>query len=413
MRGKSVLLAGRKEAVAQPIDAGRPGRHDGNGELAGLSDQTDRVQCCACEALVASKAQYATLFRYTRDGIVVMDENGSLVQANRAAKSLLGFEDQRVRGMAFQELLAAPDRDLFMRRLKRLLGEGEPPQEMELLRSDGLRVPVEATAARLPEKRIVLTLRDVRQRRELEKARMQGEKLNALGRLAAGVAHELRNPLFVISNVLHALQGKLEPRSPEILEGLEMALEETRHARGIIDNMLGFVRPVDREGCLLEPAAVIEQVIRLFRASLEDKCIELETDLGESRACHFSPDAFKQVMVNLISNGMDAMPGGGRLRVVAERSENGGVTVSVEDTGRGMSLQERKEIFTPFYSTKKGGRGTGLGLWIVHLTVMQYGGRVHVHSVEGRGTKFSLELAAPGGVNEEPAIEERTRTPHR
>jgi len=350
-------------------------------------------RAASCHELIASEVRYRTLFDYARDGVVVMDSDGRLIQANPAAQSLLDIGKPDLQGMMFQNFLPDTERSLFVKRLRFLLEDREPHTEMELLCGDGSRVPAEAAAVRLPHGHIMLSLRDLSSRRKMEQALVQGEKLSAIGRIAAAVAHELRNPLFVISNVLFHLRRELDTAQPDILDDLRMAVEENHRAREVIDNLLAFARPADAENCQLEMEPAIRQVLRLFRQSFLQNRIDLVLDIRETGPCHFHPNAFKQVLVNLLSNAMDAMSGGGRLTISVATSETGGARLSITDTGRGMSPEEQSEIFTPFYSTKKEGRGTGLGLWIVHCTAVRYRATVSVHSVEESGSTFSLDLA--------------------
>jgi polar amino acid transport system substrate-binding protein len=228
----------------------------------------------------------------------------------------------------------------------------------------------------------------------MEQALVQGEKLSAIGQLAAGVAHELRNPLFVISNVLYELRETLDSAEPETMEHLRIAEDENRRASGIIDNLLEFARPTGEGSCVMEVDEVIRQVARVFGESLVQHRIDLVTDLRSPAPCRFHPDAFKQVMVNLMTNAIDAMPRGGRLALATRDAGYGHVEVRVEDTGDGIPAEKQKDIFNPFFSTKPPGKGTGLGLWLVHSTVQRYDGRVSFQSQEGRGSTFSLALRA-------------------
>jgi PAS domain S-box-containing protein len=376
-------------------------RGDEIGELASRFDRMAADLAASRDEILASQARYRTLFEYARDGMVVADGSGAVIETNEVFARLLGLPRDGIRRRPLADFLPAEARADFPRRLARMVGPGSPLEEVDLVRADGTNVPAEAGAVWLPDGRTVVSLRDLSQRRRMEQALVQAEKLSAVGQLAAGVAHELRNPLFVISNVLYDLGESLGPQHPEIHEELRMASEENRRAREIIDNLLEFARPAPEAGCVLDPAAAIRQVLRLFQEALSHHRIELTEDLAPARPCHFHPDAFKQVMVNLLSNAMDAMPGGGRLDV-AVRNGGARVQVIVEDSGEGIPDDRRKEIFNPFYSTKPPGRGTGLGLWIVHLAVQRYGGQVTVRSEPGRGSAFTLDLcpaeAAPRGA---------------
>lgn len=373
-------------------------RKDEIGQLAARFDRMAEDLSVSRDQIVASQARYQSLFEYARDALVVLDANGGIVEANAAFVRMVGRRREGLRRRPFQEFIPEEGREAFLDRLAELLGRGSPLAQMEILGTDGSRIPAEAAAVWLPDGRTVMSLRDVSGRLRLEQALVQGEKLSAIGQLAAGVAHELRNPLFVISNVLYELRETLDSQDPEVADHLRMAADENRRAHEIIDNLLEFARPGGEGTCVIEVDPEIQHVLKVFRESLAQRGIELLTDLRADVRCRFHPDAFKQVMVNLLTNAIDAMPEGGRLGIATRARSDGRVEIDVEDTGVGIPSRRQKEIFNPFFSTKPPGQGTGLGLWIVHATVLRYQGRVSVRSVEGRGSTFSLDLSAAGSA---------------
>jgi PAS domain S-box-containing protein len=341
------------------------------------------------EQLVASEARYRALFEYARHGIAVLTPDGTILEANHALGRLTGCSLEALKGRPVATIVNSAEAPLS-EVLDSLASNPQGLAELELI-SAGAPIPVDIGSVDLPDGRRVVVFRDTRQQRSMQQALIQSEKLSAVGQLAAGVAHELRNPLFVISNVLYDLKDTVGPSSDEAAESLRIAEQENARARKIIDNLLEFSRtaPGTME-VRLELA--VRQVIALFARSLQDRKIEVVLDLTTTPPCRFEPDSLKQVLVNLITNAADAMPQGGRLEIATSRMGAGHAQLTVADTGEGIPAEKRREIFNPFYTSKPPGTGTGLGLWIVHSTMTRYRGRIDVESTPGQGTTFTLEF---------------------
>lgn len=367
-------------------------RVDEIGQLGASVDEMAANLRRSRDDLIASESRYRELFEFARHGMAIVDETGRIVEINDSFAAMIGVEREARLGAAFEDLLAEPHRESWPETAERIVAGDTPLVEVDLLRSDGTTVPVNISGLDLPDRRRTFVVADLRQRRSMEQALIQGEKMGAVGQLAAGVAHELRNPLFVISNVLYEIKDTIPHPSPIVLESLAMAEEENRRARGIIDNLLEFSRraPPGTTAVELEPA--IRQVGRLFRAALADRRIDLALDLSGSTRCRCEPDAIKHVLVNLVANAIDAMPDGGTLTISTEETPAGTALLRVRDSGQGIAPEAQRHVFNPFFTTKRPGRGIGLGLWIVHSTVERFGGRIDLTSAEGQGTSFTIEL---------------------
>ena len=255
---------------------------------------------------------------------------------------------------------------------------------------------------------VVSVLHDLTPVRELERRRVEqqlfeSEKLAAVGRLAAAVAHEINNPLEAIKNALYLVVSSTPPDDPNH-RFLEIASKETERASLVIRQMLGFYRPRPTSGptdvnqVLDELFALLEHQLRQHRISLyrqQDRALP---------PVLISPDQLKQVLLNLLLNAEQAMPNGGELHVSTRRSAEGdteflakpSVLIQVRDTGVGIPDEHLRHIFEPFFSTKRDQRGTGLGLWVSLGIVQQHGGQIKVHSRPGRGTTFTVALPIGG-----------------
>jgi signal transduction histidine kinase len=252
----------------------------------------------------------------------------------------------------------------------------------------------------------VSVMQDVSRVRELERRRIEqilfdSEKLAATGRLAASIAHEINNPLEAIKNALYLLSNKIETDDPNA-KFLQIATRETDRVSRILRQMLGFYRPSKMEPTDIN--RLIEESEGLIEKHLRQHRIRLDNDLDPTLpAIVASADQIKQVLLNLMLNGQQAMPEGGTIHV-STRVAHGAdpellmskfVQIQVRDTGKGIAEEHLPHIFEPFFSTKDE-RGTGLGLWVSQGIVQAHGGSIKLRSREGRGTVFSVTLPIGG-----------------
>lgn len=234
-----------------------------------------------------------------------------------------------------------------------------------------------------------------------EKARLQrqlrhADRLATIGQLAAGVAHELNEPLGGILGF-----AQLARKSPELPAQADADLEKivnaSLHAREIVRKLLIFARQMPAAKTNVDLNRVVTEGLYLVEARCATEGIRLERELDPALAGIVAdPGQLQQVLMNLVVNGIQAMPGGGRL-TIRTRNRPGGVVLSVEDTGAGMDEETLREIFNPFFTMKEVGQGTGLGLSVVHGIVSSHGGTIRVESEQGRGSRFDVDLplAAP------------------
>ena len=238
---------------------------------------------------------------------------------------------------------------------------------------------------------LLLVVDDQTQRKLLELHYVQAEKLAALGEMAAGVAHEIKNPLAIIRHA-YELLAQIVPRE---VAGRDQALRPLGAAIGRIDervvNLLDFARPAQQVQELVDPTGILRQLVDLEQKHAEHLGIAIEVRLHAVPPVWVNRDMLKDVFLNLISNAFAAMPDGGKLLISAKQRDDW-VVIGVGDTGAGISPKHLRQIFEPFYSTKPPGQGTGLGLAIVHRQIQEIGGRIEVESAPHQGTHFSLYL---------------------
>lgn len=349
------------------------------------------------EALAAYQAQ---LLDQTSVLINSIDAEGRVITWNRASQQLLGVSAAAARGRRFGvevARLAEPARwDSLWASLRR---DGTIAAEVAVHAEDGQEIPLhlEGRLLRAADDGsvtgAVLVGLDLRRRRALEDQILRAQKLAAVGLLAAGIAHEINNPLSGVVGYSRLLLEK--PLEPWIRERVEKIAASGERCRKIVEGVLLFSR--QREGVKkrpLELSALVDRVISIgeYQWRMHNVRI-LREGLG---AAHVVGDSnqLEQVLLNLLSNAVDAMPRGGRIRVKTSR-EDGRVKLEITDEGCGIPPEIVGRIFDPFFSTKEIGKGTGLGLAISYGIIKDHGGDILVRSQPGQGSTFTILLPEP------------------
>jgi len=385
--------------------------------LATQEDITSRKE--AERALAESEALYRKVIEASFDGIGIT-EGGVLRDANRGFAEMFGYAQDEVIGKRILDFVADESMEATLRRLAE---EMEGTYELVGKRKDGTKVLLEATARThniggRPGR--LTALRDVTQKRQLEEQSRQAQKMEAVGRLAGGVAHDFNNQLTVITSCTELLlmdTGEGDPRR----DNLEEIRKAAQGAAALTRQLLAFSRQQ-----VVEPKLVtIEEVVVTAEKMLQrliGEDVELVAVLSDAPATvKIDPSQLEQVIMNLAVNARDAMPDGGKLTLqtsAVDLDEAYARThwpatpgrfalLAVSDTGIGMTDQTKTRIFEPFFTTKEVGRGTGLGLATVYGIVKQNGGFIWVYSEPGQGATFRIYLPR---VDEAPAAVPRVRT---
>jgi two-component system NtrC family sensor kinase len=218
------------------------------------------------------------------------------------------------------------------------------------------------------------------------------ERLADLGRMAAGIAHEIRNPLAIIMNALYDLAEIVDGDNPEVREDLRIAKEEMDRVQTIINSLLEFSRDSRAVVEIVDINDLLRKTLLLMNKYLQNSDVRVVTDLGDIGVCPANPNALRQIFLNLITNAVQAMPHGGELSVRTSLADDQRIRLEFSDTGVGIPADQLNDIFNPFFTTKSPGQGTGLGLSVVHSVVRRHHGEIHVRSTPNLGTTFVIEL---------------------
>ena len=393
-------------------DSGSPIRDkDGNviGVVLVFSDITERRK--AEEELRKSEEKYRTLFEESKDVVFISMPEGKLLDINPAGVKLFGYssKDELLSVDIVRDLYSNPqDREKYQQALKQ---HGfVKDYELILKNKDGKRLIVlSTTTAVRDEKGNIVSyrgmMRDVTEQRRLESQLLHAQKMEAVGTLTGGIAHEFNNMLTTIMGYGKLLHEEMIEDDP-LKHNVEMIIASSERAANLIQSLLAFSREQ-----IIKPMPVsINEIIKrveklLLRIIGED--IELKTMLADrDLIINVDSGQIEQVLINIATNARDAMPDGGRLIISTELVEldekylktyNYGkpgdyALISVTDTGTGMDGNVRERIFEPFFTTKEIGKGTGLGLSMVYGIIKQHNGYVNAYSELGKGTTFKIYL---------------------
>ncbi len=356
----------------------------------------------------------ALIFENLYDGVVTTDSEGRIVDWNASAERMFGHPRSEVLGKTLASVLrpseAAPLGDAI---LKKISKEGRWTGELEFLRPDG--TPGFCEAAMVPLKDatgkqlgFVATHRDISERKKLQAQLMLAERLASVGTLAAGVAHEINNPLAYISANLEFLLTELEhndattpERIQELMPSLRESLEGARRIAIIVRDLKTFSRgsteagdgPVNVQKAVELACKMASNIIRHRARLVLDFAQVAAVEGNEGRLCQ----VFLNLLVNAAESLPESSPGDAEIRVTV-RPQGDLVAIRFQDSGMGMSPETLARIFDPFFTTKPVGVGTGLGLSICHGIVSSFGGRIQVESEQGKGSTFTVLLRQHHGV---------------
>ncbi len=350
--------------------------------VAGLARQRSRAETRADEV----RQQLAAIVTSSEDAIISFTVDGIVTSWNRGAEALYGYSASEIIGRPIS-VLVPPDRlEEFGNNMARLNREERVGSyHTERLDKTGTRLTVLLSVSPLRNEQGKLVgasaiARDISSQKRTEDALRRNERLATAGRLTAAIAHEIRNPLEALTNLVYLARRDAAGRD----EYLRLAEQEIGRLDSIAQQALGFVREVSSPQ-RLDAGKILEDVVQLYLRKLQANHVALDKRCGERLEIQGFPGELQQLFSNLILNATESMQQGGRLRlrVVRTHERSGdrrpGVRVTIADTGSGIPSANMPHIFEPFYTTKKDG-GTGLGLWLAYGIVQKHGGWMRVMS---------------------------------
>lgn len=370
-----------------------------------VQDITSRVQ--AEEEIRQSEARLRAVMDRAADGIITADETGHIESFNQAAELIFGYSAEEVRGQPVTSLMPTPDETQHNDYLgSQLVGQG--PKEMQGRRRDGTLFPIEVAVSDvlIADRHVLVgSVRDIAERKQQEQQLKQAQKMEAVGQLTGGVAHDFNNILTSTIGNLEFLEDSTAGQ-PEAQRFVELALKSSNRAASLTKQLLAFSRKQTLNPRPTDVNLLVSAMTEFLRRTLgEDIGIENVCGGGLWKAL-IDDGQLESSILNLALNARDAMPGGGKLTIETSNSRldkeyakaqpevrpGPYVMVAVSDTGCGMNPEVAERAFQPFFSTKEIGKGSGLGLSMVYGFVKQSGGHVAIYSEPNNGTTVKLYL---------------------
>ena len=338
--------------------------------------------------LVREKKFQEKVFEALQEGVILLDTEGKVSYVNRAACTFFGLEEDQVRGQRLAQGVRGLD-------WNELLKPGTVvSRDLEVFYPENryLNFYITSIDDDTPLG-FVMLIRDITETRKRTEEQLESERLNAFTLLAAGVAHELGNPLNSLTIHLQLLERRLKKmgaKGESLREHLDVATGEIRRLDFIIGQFLAAIRPTKPQFQRVQLRELLEECVRFLQPEIEQAKVKLRLDLrSDLPAMPLDPGQMKQAVFNLIRNACQAMPEGGSLTITGTFTDYE-VRLSFDDTGKGITAEQMGKLFQPFATTRT--TGTGLGLLIVRRIIREHGGEIDIESREGQGTRVSLWL---------------------
>ena len=361
------------------------------------------------KSLADLRALHERIVESIRSGLIITDRDGVIYTANAAAYEMIGQDNEALAGRSITQLFGNVSEQI---RLSETIDSGDhPPRfETDILTPDGFAVHVGYSVSQLRSENdeptgYIFSFQDLTEIRSMEESVRRKDRLAAVGRVGAGLAHEIRNPLGAMRGAIQLLESRTD-RGTVQADLMGIILRESDRLNSIITNFLNYAKPKVGDFVEIDVNEAIRDTVVLLKHGPDVKPSHIfELDLP-SEPIFLSADEtqLKQVFWNLSRNALHAMPNGGKLLIGAERLPFDKVRIRFADNGSGMPPEQVEKLFEPFSKSTSG--GTGLGLSIVYQIVRDHNGAINVRSTEGEGTTITLELPV-----ERKAMDDRSETP--
>lgn len=379
------------------------------------------------EELEEAKSYVNNLVKSMSDILIVVDPNAKIKVINKAAYNLLGYRKNELIGKPVNSIFAEPEQITWLRkgRRKKIIKNSHvSSREMYFMSKSGEKIPVSFSDSIMRNRKgelvgIIGIARDMREikkfmrkEKELKDMLIQAEKLNAIGQLASGVAHEVRNPLGIIIQGVNYLEKKISPKKKDIFETLSVVKKGVKRADKIVDSLLDFSKSTNLNLHPQNINSILKKSLILIKSEIKSKNIKIVRKINENiPKVLVDKNKIEQVFVNIFLNAIQAMPEGGKITVRSygkklKKFKNGigkrkvdyfkigekAVIIEIGDAGIGISKKDLKKVFAPFFTTKGASRGVGLGLSVCRNIITMHRALIDIKSQQGKGTKVILTL---------------------
>lgn len=385
----------------EPAESGNP-RSDEYGVVSGKIERLGRQMRDVKEVFSALKENLDQMMANLQDGVMLFTSDFRAVLVSASAERFIGKPRGEMLGCSPAEIFSA-DTPLGQAILQAIESR-QPVGQEEIETEHGKHIQISLDFIEEDGERIgaLLTLRDSESVHRIEDEIELSRRLAAIGRLTSGVAHEVKNPINAIVVHLEVLRQKLREIDPDTRRHMDVIGSEIQRLDRVVQTLVDFTRPVDLRLVDIDLRRLVDDVVALAAPAAEQNRVRVERQTAQDPlTARVDADLVKQAVLNIVINGVQAMPGGGSLRI-ATRREGDNALITVRDEGGGIPSDIRDKVFNLYFTTKKG--GSGIGLAMSYRVVQLHHGSLEFSSVAGRGTTFYLRfpLVETGVVAETP-----------
>ena len=352
----------------------------------------DVTECKKAErAIKESEEKFRTIFEKANDGLILLEMDGRVTDLNPEGEKIFGFDRKVGMGKLYTELGLPNLIQMNVDPPKPIWHELNSVVDTTLTRSDGETKHLEVTSSIIvlndARKNILLTVRDVTERKKMQESLISSERLAAVGRLATMVAHDLRNPLQGITTAVYFMKRTTQQSGDEKTTATLKSIDDAvKYSEKIVRDLLDYTGDKKLDITETDPHSIINQSLS---GIIIPERIELIDRTQIKPKVYVDLDRIKRVIMNLVTNAFDAMPNGGTLTITS-KEKNGSLELSISDTGSGIPKEKMDKLWTPFVTTKA--KGMGLGLPISKRIIEEHSGQILVDSENGKGTTFTLVI---------------------
>ena len=329
--------------------------------------------------------KFRSVFNHAMDGIVLIDDQQRIFDANPAACRIFSLQKEQLLEKCMHEFIGSND----LMKFQTWLNDGEE-EEFCIIDGEGKKKIVELSfKPNIIEHVGLMMMRDMTEKKEMEEQLRKSDTLNVVGQLAAGIAHEIRNPMTALKGFIQLLQGSIGNDCEQHNMYFHVIMSELKRIESIITEFLVLAKPQAIHYERGDVAKIMQETVDLLSVQATMHNIQIEATYEQVPLIYCEPKQLKQVFINILKNAIEVMPNGGTITVSVSRVEEG-IRIAIRDEGSGIPKEKIKKLGEPFYTTKE--RGTGLGLMVSYKIIEEHHGRIDVESEVGVGTTFYITL---------------------
>ncbi|MCQ5365347.1 PAS domain S-box protein [Anoxybacillus salavatliensis] len=342
--------------------------------------------------------KFRSVFNHAMDGIVLIDDQQRIFDANPAACRIFSLQKEQLLEKCMHEFISSND----LMKFQTWLNDGEE-EEFCIIDGEGKKKIVELSfKPNIIEHVGLMMMRDMTEKKEMEEQLRKSDTLNVVGQLAAGIAHEIRNPMTALKGFIQLLQGSIGNDCEQYDMYFHVIMSELKRIESIITEFLVLAKPQAIHYERGNVARIMQETVDLLSVQAMMHNIQIEATYEQVPLIYCEPKQLKQVFINILKNAIEVMPNGGTITVSVSRVEEG-IRIAIRDEGSGIPKEKIKKLGEPFYTTKE--RGTGLGLMVSYKIIEEHHGRIDVESEVGVGTTFYITLPITNDRQESDVVQ--------